>query len=129
MVVPIDLLNPILEDLLTLECGTGRLDLGLVSMPRGQHKCVVFGLSSRSGAKGRLRTGDVVLAWRCQSMLAAAFAIWALGSAGGTAETSYRDGRTMEMKVASAIAGVFARHRVHESRERIAKIQHTIEGV
>jgi len=58
----IDLLKPILENLLTLGMRTGRLDLGLVSYATSQRRCVSGCLSQpRSGAKGRFAAGDVVL--------------------------------------------------------------------
>src|SRR5438067_3572554 len=64
MVVPIDLLKPILEDLLTLGMRNRppRPWLGLYATEVND-KCVVVGLSSRGPArKADLRTGDVVLA-------------------------------------------------------------------
>src|SRR5262252_2730714 len=105
MIVPIDLLKPILDDLLTL--GTRnrppRPWLGLYATEVND-KVVVVGLSSRGPArKADLRTGDIVLAvgGTKVSDLASLFRrIWSLGNAGVEVPmTIYRDGRTMEMKV------------------------------
>jgi S1-C subfamily serine protease len=108
MIVPIDLLKPILEDLLTL--GTRnrppRPWLGLYAT-EVNNRCVVVGLSSRGPArKADLRTGDIVLAVGGTEVsdLAGLFRrIWALGNAGVEVPmTIYRDGRTLELKVPSA---------------------------
>jgi S1-C subfamily serine protease len=108
MIVPIDLLKPILDDLLTL--GTRnrppRPWLGLYATEVND-RVVVVGLSSRGPArKADLRTGDVVLAIGGTEVsdLAGLFRrIWALGNAGVEVPmTIYRDGRTMELKVPSA---------------------------
>jgi S1-C subfamily serine protease len=108
MIVPIDLLKPILEDLLTLGMRNRppRPWLGLYATEVND-KCVVVGLSSRGPArKADVRTGDIVLAvgGAQVSGLAGLFrGIWALGSAGVEVPmTVFRDGRTMELKVASA---------------------------
>jgi S1-C subfamily serine protease len=108
MIVPIDLLKPIFEDLLTL----GRRNkpprpwLGLYATEVND-RIVVVGLSSRGPArKADLRTGDIVLAvgGAQVSDLAGLFRrIWSLGNAGVEVPlTVYRDGRTFEMKVPSA---------------------------
>ena len=108
MIVPIDLLKPILDDLLTL----GRRNrpprpwLGLYAT-EVNNRCVVVGLSSRGPArKAELRTGDVVLAVGGTEVsdLAGLFRrIWSLGNAGVEVPlTVYRDGRTFELKVPSA---------------------------
>jgi len=108
MIVPIDLLKPIFDDLLTL--GTRnrppRPWLGLYAT-EVNNRVVVVGLSSRGPArKADLRTGDIVLAVGGTevSELAGLFRrIWALGNAGVEVPmTIYRDGRKMELKVASA---------------------------
>jgi S1-C subfamily serine protease len=108
MIVPIDLLKPILDDLLTL----GRRNrpprpwLGLYATEVND-RIVVVGLASRGPArKAELRTGDVVLAVGGTEVndLAALFRrIWSLGDAGVEVPlTVYRDGRTLELKVSSA---------------------------
>jgi S1-C subfamily serine protease len=108
MVVPIDLLKPIYEDLLTL----GRRNqpprpwLGLYATEVND-RVVVVGMSSRGPArKADLRTGDVVLAVGGTEVsdLAGLFRrIWAQGNAGVDVPlTVYRDGKTFELKVPSA---------------------------
>jgi S1-C subfamily serine protease len=108
MIVPIDLLKPILDDLLTL----GRRNrpprpwLGLYAT-EVDDRVVVVGLASRGPArKAELRTGDVVLAVGGTEVsdLAGLFRrIWSLGNAGVEVPlTVYRDGRTFELKVPSA---------------------------
>ena len=108
MIVPIDLLKPILDDLLTL----GRRNrpprpwLGLYATEVND-RIVVVGLASRGPArKAELRTGDVVLAVGGTEVsdLAGLFRrIWSLGNAGVEVPlTVYRDGRTFELKVPSA---------------------------
>ena len=87
MIVPIDLLKPILDDLLTL----GRPNrpprpwLGLYAT-EVEDKIVVVGLATRGPAQtADLRTGDIVLAvaGREVSELADLFRkIWSLGDAG-----------------------------------------------
>jgi S1-C subfamily serine protease len=108
MIVPIDLLKPILDDLLTV--GTRnrppRPWLGLYAT-EVNNRCVVVGLSNRGPArKADLRTGDIVLAVGGSQVsdLAGLFRrIWSLGNAGVEVPmTIYRDGRTMELKVPSA---------------------------
>jgi S1-C subfamily serine protease len=108
MVVPIDLLKPIYEDLLTL----GRRNqpprpwLGLYATEVND-RVVVVGMSSRGPArKADLRTGDVVLAVGGTEVsdLAGLFRrIWAQGNAGVDVPlTVYRDGKTFELRVPSA---------------------------
>jgi len=108
MIVPIDLLKPILDDLLTL----GRRNraprpwLGLYATEVND-RVVVVGLSSRGPArKADLRTGDIVLSvgGADVSDLAGLFRrVWSLGNAGVEVPmTIYRDGRTMELRVSSA---------------------------
>jgi S1-C subfamily serine protease len=108
MSVPIDLLKPILDDLLT----RGRRNapprpwLGLYAT-EVEDRVVVVGLSDR-GPAGRadLRTGDVVLAVGGSEVnsLAGLFRkIWSLGQAGVEVPlTVYRDGRAFELRVSSA---------------------------
>ena len=113
MIVPIDILKPILEDLLTL----GRPNhpprpwLGL-NATEVDDKVVVARVSSGGPARrANLRTGDVVLAVAGQEVndLAGFFRkIWSLGKAGVEVPlTIYRDGRTFEVKVESSDRGKF----------------------
>jgi S1-C subfamily serine protease len=108
MIVPIDLLKPILEDLQKL----GRRNqpprpwLGLYAT-EVNNRVVVVGLSSKGPAKkSDLRTGDVVLAVGGNEVsdLAGLFRkIWSLGSAGVEVPlTVYRDGKAFDLRVASA---------------------------
>jgi S1-C subfamily serine protease len=108
MIVPIDLLKPILEDLLTLGMRNRppRPWLGLYATEVND-RIVVVGLSSRGPAKkADLRTGDIVLAVGGSEVsdLANLFRrIWSLGNAGVQVPlTVYRDGRTLDLKVSSA---------------------------
>jgi len=108
MIVPIDLLKPILDDLLTLGMRNRppRPWLGLYATEVND-RIVVVGLSSRGPAKkADLRTGDVVLAVGGSEVndLAGLFRrIWSLGNAGVQVPlTVYRDGRTFDLKVPSA---------------------------
>src|SRR5947208_15471537 len=108
MIVPIDLLKPILDDLLTLgrRNHPARPWLGLYATEVND-RVVVVGLSSRGPAKkADLRTGDVVLAVGGTEVsdLAGLFRrIWSLGNARVEVPvTVCRDGRAFELKVASA---------------------------
>jgi S1-C subfamily serine protease len=107
MIVPIDILKPILEDLLTL----GRPNhpprpwLGL-NATEVDDKVVVARVSSGGPARrANLRTGDVVLAVAGQEVsdLAGFFRkVWSLGKAGVEVPlTVYRDARTFEVRVTS----------------------------
>src|SRR5215510_10456043 len=107
MIVPIDILKPILEDLLTL----GRPNhpprpwLGL-NATEVDDKVVVARVSSGGPARrANLRTGDVVLGVAGQEVsdLAGFFRkVWSLGKAGVEVPlTVYRDGRTFEVRVTS----------------------------
>src|SRR5262245_28502638 len=107
MVVPIDLLKPILDDLTTY----GRRNrpprpwLGLYASEI-EDRVVIVGLASGGPAqRAKLRTGDVVLAVGGMEVrgLAALFRrIWSLGHAGVEVPLLvYRDGRTFELKIAS----------------------------
>jgi S1-C subfamily serine protease len=108
MIVPIDLLKPILEDLLT----TGRASrparpwLGLYATEM-EDKIVLVGLAANGPAqRADLRAGDLVLAVAGTAVndLAAFFRrVWALGEAGVEVPlTVYRDGRTFEARVKSS---------------------------
>jgi len=108
MVVPIDLLKPILDDVLTL----GRRNrpprpwLGLYAT-EVDDRIVIVGLSGRGPARhADLRTGDIVLAVDGAEItdLAGLFRrIWSLGQAGVEVPmTVYRDGRTLDLRVTSA---------------------------
>jgi S1-C subfamily serine protease len=108
MIVPIDLLKPILDDLLAngRRSSPPRPWLGLYAT-EVDDRVVVVGLSQRGPAKrANLRTGDVVLAVGGAEInnLAGMFRrIWSLGDAGVEVPlTIYRDGKTLETKVASA---------------------------
>jgi S1-C subfamily serine protease len=107
MVVPIDLLTPILDDLLT----HGRPNrpprpwLGLYAT-EVEDKVVIVGLASRGPAqRADLHTGDIVLAVAGEEVgdRAGLFRrIWSLGDAGVEVPLSiYRDGRTFEVRIAS----------------------------
>jgi len=108
MVVPIDLLAPIVDDFLTL--GRARRParpwLGLYAT-EAENKVVVMGLATGGPAeKAGLESGDVVLAvaGRAIGNLASFFRrVWALGEAGVEAPlTIHRRGKTFEVRVASA---------------------------
>jgi S1-C subfamily serine protease len=107
MIVPIDLLKPILEDLLTM----GRPNrpprpwLGL-NATEIDDKIVVARVSTSGPARrANLRTGDIVLAVAGNEVsdLAGFFrAVWSLGKAGVEVPLMvYRDGRTIEVRVTS----------------------------
>jgi len=107
MVVPIDLLKPVLDDLTTY----GRRNrpprpwLGLYASEI-EDRVVIVGLASGGpAARAKLRTGDVVLAVGGMEVrgLAALFRrIWSLGHAGVEVPLLvYRDGRTFELRIAS----------------------------
>jgi S1-C subfamily serine protease len=107
MIVPIDLLKPILDDLLTLgrRNRPARPWLGLYAT-EVNNRVVVVGLSNRGPAhKADLRTGDVVLEVGGAEVkdLAGLFRrIWSLGNAGVEVPMKiYRDGRTIELRVPS----------------------------
>jgi S1-C subfamily serine protease len=107
MIVPIDLLPPILDDLLTL----GRPNhpprpwLGVYATEI-EDRIVIVGLANRGPAEGAdLRAGDIVLsvAGTEVSELADLFRqIWSLGQAGVEVPLLiYRDGRTFDARVRS----------------------------
>ena len=108
MIVPIDLLKPILNDLLSY----GRPNrpprpwLGLYAT-EVEDKVVIVGLARNGPAqRADLRTGDIVMAVDGTevSELAPLFRrIWAQGEAGVEVPlTIYRDGRTFDVRVASS---------------------------
>jgi S1-C subfamily serine protease len=107
MVVPIDLLKPILDDLLTL----GRANrpprpwLGLYATEL-EDKVVIMGLAGKGPAqRAGLQTGDLILAvaGREVSSLAELFRrLWALGEAGVDVPlTLHREGDTFDVTVTS----------------------------
>jgi S1-C subfamily serine protease len=108
MIVPIDLLNPILDDLMKF----GRRNmpprpwLGLYAT-EVESRLVVVGLADKGPAKrADLRTGDIVLTVAGQEVrdLASLFRrVWAQGQAGVEVPmTIYRDGDTKELRVKSS---------------------------
>ena len=107
MIVPIDLLKPILDDLLTI----GRADrpprpwLGLYATEI-EDRVVVMGVAGKGPAqRAGLRAGDLVLAVADEdvSSLAGLFRrIWALGEAGVDVPlTLHREGDTFEVTITS----------------------------
>jgi S1-C subfamily serine protease len=107
MIVPIDLLKPILDDLMSL----GRANrpprpwLGLYAT-EAEGKVVVVGMADEGPAeRADLKVGDIVLAVAGQPVgdLAGFFRrIWALGDAGVEVPLAvFRDGRIHELRVAS----------------------------
>jgi S1-C subfamily serine protease len=108
MNVPIDLLPPILDDMLTLgrPNAPARPWLGLYAT-EVEDRVVIMGLANRGPAeKADLRTGDVIIAvgGKEVSDLGALFRkIWSLGNAGVEVPlTVWRDGDTFEMRINSA---------------------------
>jgi S1-C subfamily serine protease len=108
MIVPIDLLKPILDDLLKFGRRTGpaRPWLGLYAT-EVENRLVVVGLADRGPAKkADLRTGDIVISVAGTEVrdLAGFFRrIWAQGEAGVEVPiTIYRDGETMDVRVKSS---------------------------
>ncbi len=107
MIVPIDLLKPVLDDLMKFgrRSGPPRPWLGLYAT-EVEDRLVVVGLADRGPAKrADVRTGDVVLAVAGTEVhdLANLFRrVWAQGKAGVDIPiTIYRDGHTMEMRIKS----------------------------
>jgi S1-C subfamily serine protease len=108
MVVPIDLLAPVLDDL----CKFGRVNrpvrpwLGVYSTEI-EDKIVVVGIAPKGpAARAELKTGDVVLAVKGErvSTLAAFYRkVWSLGQAGVEVPlTLYREGVTFDVRVNSS---------------------------
>jgi S1-C subfamily serine protease len=113
MIVPIDLLPPILDDLLTL----GRTShpprpwLGLYAT-EVEDKIVVAGLSSSGpGKRGGLRMGDILVqvgGIEIKDLASLYRAIWSCGAAGAKVPvTIFRDGKTVELDIKSADRGGF----------------------
>ena len=107
MIVPIDLLKPIFEDLITI----GRPNrpprpwLGLYATEIG-NSIAILGLASRGPAqKADLRAGDIVLAVAGTDVtdLAGLFRrVWSLGEAGVTVPmTINREGKTLQISIRS----------------------------
>jgi S1-C subfamily serine protease len=108
MVVPIDLLKPILDDLRKFGCVNkpARPWLGLYSTEI-EDKVVVVGIAGKGPAgRAEIKTGDVVLsvAGDNVSTLAGFYRkVWSLGSAGVEVPlTLYRDGVTFDVRVNSS---------------------------
>lgn len=107
MVVPIDLLKPVLDDLRNY----GKVNrparpwLGLYAA-EVEDKVVVVGLAARGpAARAELRTGDVILAVNGEEVTDSAEffrALWALGPAGiDVPLTLYRGGDTFDVEIVS----------------------------
>jgi S1-C subfamily serine protease len=108
MVVPIDLLNPILNDLMNTgrRSGPSRPWLGLYAT-EVESRLVVVGIADRGPAKkADLRNGDIVLSVAGKEVreLASFFrCIWAQGEAGVDVPlTISRDGETVDVRVKSS---------------------------
>ena len=108
MIVPIDLLNPIFDDLMKTgrRNGPPRPWLGLYAT-EVENRLVVVGLADKGPAKkADLRNGDIVLSVAGKEVrdLANFFRhIWAQGQAGVDVPlTIYRDGETMDVRVKSS---------------------------
>jgi S1-C subfamily serine protease len=108
MVVPIDLLKPILDDLRKF----GRVNkparpwLGLYST-EVEDKIVAVGIAPKGpAARAELKTGDVILAVRGETVTTLAGfyrKVWALGQAGAEVPlTLYREGVTFDVRVNSS---------------------------
>ena len=116
MVVPIDLLKPILDDILTI--GRPRRPprpwLGLYAVEVDDNVVIAGMAETGPSAKAGLNTGDLVVgvAGEPVESLAAFFRqIWSLGEAGVTVPlTIARDGDTLDLAVKSADRGAFSRH-------------------
>jgi S1-C subfamily serine protease len=108
MIVPINLLKPILEELLTYgrRNRPARPWLGLYATEI-EDRVIIVGLATGGPAqRANVRTGDVVLAAAGTEVkgLADLFRrVWALGEAGVEVPLLlYRDGRTLEVRIASS---------------------------
>jgi S1-C subfamily serine protease len=108
MVVPIDLLKPIFDDLLTIGRPNrpARPWLGLYATEIG-NAVAILGIASRGPAqKADLRAGDIVLAVGGEQVttLAGLFRrVWALGQAGVEVPLLInRDGETFDLRVRSS---------------------------
>lgn len=105
MIVPIDLLKPIFDDLMTLGRPNSppRPWLGLYATEI-ENRLVVVGLAKEGPAmRADLRTGDVLLSIagaEIRNLAGLYRKVWSLGSAGVEIPmTVYRDGKTMETRV------------------------------
>jgi S1-C subfamily serine protease len=107
MIVPIDLLKPILDHLLT----SGQVKkpprpwLGIYST-EAEGRIIIVGLAARGpAARADLRTGDIIVAVDGEEIddLAILYRkIWSLGAAGVEIPlTIYRDGDTFDVRVNS----------------------------
>ncbi|MDO8535272.1 MAG: S1C family serine protease [Xanthobacteraceae bacterium] len=120
MIVPIDLLKPILDDMLTLgrRSGPPRPWLGIYATEI-EDKIVIMGLAKRGPAeRAGLQTGDVVLAAAGAEVddLAGLFRkIWSLGDAGVEVSLKiWREGDSFEVRVNSGDRNKFLKGpRVH----------------
>ena len=108
MIVPIDLLSPILDDLMKFgrRNAPPRPWLGLYAT-EVENRLVIVGLADKGPAKkADLRTGDIVLSVAGKEVrdLASFFRrVWAQGEAGVDVPVSiYRDGDTMDVRVKSS---------------------------
>ena len=108
MVVPIDLLKPVLDDMLTFGTrkGPARPWLGMY-VADTEDKLVVMGLANRGPAqRARIDTGDIVTAVNgvpAESLADLFRKIWVMGDAGVDVPlTLLRDGRSVEIVVKSA---------------------------
>jgi S1-C subfamily serine protease len=107
MTVPIDLLKPIVDDLMKFgrRNAPPRPWLGLYAT-EVENRLVIVGLADRGPAKkADLRTGDIVISVAGKDVrdLAGFFRrIWAQGQAGVEIPlTIYRDGETMQLRIQS----------------------------
>ena len=131
MVVPIDLLKPILDDLRKF----GRVDkparpwLGLYSTEI-ENKIVAVGIAPKGpAARAELKTGDVVLAVKGENVTSLGGfyrKVWSLGQAGVEVPlTLYREGVTFDVRVNSSDRAKFLkapRHALTALRQRISSI-------
>ncbi|HXW48846.1 MAG TPA: S1C family serine protease [Xanthobacteraceae bacterium] len=108
MMVPIDLLKPIVDDLLKFgrRNAPPRPWLGLYAT-EVENRLVIVGLADRGPAKkAELRTGDIVLSVAGKDVrdLAGFFRrVWSQGQAGVEVPiTIYRDGETMDLRIKSS---------------------------
>jgi S1-C subfamily serine protease len=108
MAIPIDLLPPILDDMLTLgrPSGPARPWLGLYATEMDD-QIVVMGLAGKGpAAQADVQVGDVVKAVAGEPIgdLAGLFrSVWALGEAGVAVPlTLERDGRKLQKRIASS---------------------------
>lgn len=108
MIVPIDLLKPVLDDL----CRFGRVNkparpwLGMYST-EVEDKIVAVGIAPKGpAARAELKTGDVILAVKGEKITTLAEfyrKLWALGAAGVDVPlTLYREGDTFDVDVTSS---------------------------